>query len=144
MKAKRIMAVLLAACMILSAGACQGTENTGESASVKQESPAAETGVSGESPETAGAGAVDTSEEVTLRIYAVGNSGDVHQEELYQRINEITKEKINATIEVTMLSWGDYTTKLPAILASGEDYDLTYTSSWCYYKTEGPKGAFVN
>ena len=142
MKAKRIMAVLLAACMILSAGACQGTENTGESASVKQESPAAETGVSGESPETAGAGAVDTSEEVTLRIYAVGNSGDVHQEELYQRINEITKEKINATIEVTMLSWGDYTTKLPAILASGEDYDLTYTSSWCYYKTEGPKGAF--
>lgn len=143
MKAKRIMSVLAAACMAFGLAACgSGTGNGGSTSAAAQESgqEAGTEAVASEAgtQETA----VDISEEVTLRIYAVGNSGDIHQDEIYERINEITKEKINATIEVTMLSWGDYTTKLPAILASGEDYDLTYTSSWCYYKTEGPKGAF--
>lgn len=145
MKAKKIMSVLLSACMVLGLAACGGSaDSTGDRESTS--TAIQESGDGGTQEGTSETGtlenAADISEEVTLRIYGVGNSGDIHQEEIYERINEITKEKINATIEVTMLSWGDYTTKLPAILASGEDYDLTYTSSWCYYKTEGPKGAF--
>ena len=139
MKAKKIMSVLLAACLTLGLGACgSGTAGENPAGTVSEQSAQAEEAAESQAQGTA----ADISEEVTLRIYAVGNSGDIHQDEIYQRINEITKEKINAVIEVTMLSWGDYVTKLPAILASGEDYDLTYTSSWCYYKTEGPKGAF--
>ena len=139
MKAKKIMSVLLAACLTLGLGACgSGTAGENTAGTVSEQSAQAEEAAESQAQGTA----ADISEEVTLRIYAVGNSGDIHQDEIYQRINEITKEKINAVIEVTMLSWGDYVTKLPAILASGEDYDLTYTSSWCYYKTEGPKGAF--
>lgn len=127
MRRNRIKSMLLMAGLALSMTACSaGEEPAGTTASAQKTE----------------AGGVDISKEVTLRIYGVGNEGDKYREQVYERINEITKEKINAKIEVNMLSWGDYLTKLPAILASGEDYDLTYTSSWCLYRTEGPKGAF--
>ena len=103
MKAKKIMSVLLAACLTLGLGACgSGTAGENTAGTVSEQSAQAEEAAESQAQGTA----ADISEEVTLRIYAVGNSGDIHQDEIYQRINEITKEKINAVIEVTMLSWG--------------------------------------
>ena len=95
MKAKKIMSVLLAACLTLGLGACgSGTAGENTAGTVSEQS-----GQAGEAAESQAQGtAAAISEEVTLRIYAVGNSGDIHQDEIYQRINEITKEKINAVI----------------------------------------------
>ncbi|MBR2569713.1 MAG: ABC transporter substrate-binding protein [Paenibacillus sp.] len=63
--------------------------------------------------------------------------------EVLQKVNEYTKEKINATINMKMLDWGDYDQKMQVISASGEPYDIAFTSSWGFnYVTNAQKGAF--
>ena len=58
-------------------------------------------------------------------------------------LNAILKEKINATLEPLMVSWGEYRDKLPLIYASGEAYDLVYVANWCNYSAEALKGPFL-
>lgn len=86
----------------------------------------------------------DISEPVTLSIYCIGDEGGIYADDMVDHINEIVKDRINATIEPIMISWGDYFQKLPIVWASGEDYDITYVASWCGYFTEGAKGPFYN
>lgn len=146
---RRLLSLVLASAMVLSVTACGSepskkatgdagnvtSENTGDGQDAAKEESAAP------SSEETQAGP-DTSDAVVLKIYGVGNEGGTYNDEIIEAINKITSEEINATIDLNMISWGDYSTKLPAIMASGEDYDLIYTSTWCFFKTEGPKGAF--
>jgi putative aldouronate transport system substrate-binding protein len=60
-----------------------------------------------------------------------------------EEINKITLEKINATINMKMLDWGEYSTKMQVIVASGEDYDIAFTSTWANdYFANAKKNAF--
>lgn len=99
---------------------------------------------------TAGNGSVvcaegaDTSEHVVLTMYCIGDEGGIYAQQHLDMINELLTEKINAEISPVMVSWGDYRQKLPMVWASGESYDLTYTSNWSGYFTEGSKGAFMD
>lgn len=86
----------------------------------------------------------DTSEHVVLNVYCIGDEGGIYAEDHIDAINELLTEKINAEINPIMVSWGDYTTKLPMVWASGEAYDLTYTSNWTNYYLEARKGAFMD
>jgi putative aldouronate transport system substrate-binding protein len=45
-------------------------------------------------------------------------------------INKYLKEKVNATVEFKFASFADYSDKMNKVIASGEDYDLAFTSSW--------------
>lgn len=86
----------------------------------------------------------DTSEHVVLTMYCIGDEGGIYAQEHLDKINELLTEKINAELNPVMVSWGDYKTKLPMVWASGEAYDLTYTSNWTGYFQEAGKGAFMD
>jgi putative aldouronate transport system substrate-binding protein len=95
------------------------------------------------SPGTANQGETkpDTSKFVKLKSYFIGDPGN-NEAEVLAEVNKVLQEKINANIEYASVSWGDWVTKLPVLLASGEPFDFIYTSNWAYYYTEGAKGAF--
>ena len=78
-------------------------------------------------------GTVDASklDPVKLKMYMIGpNQKDlpVVQEE----INKYLTEKINATLEISMIDWGDYSQRMQVITSSGENYDIAFTSSWAF------------
>lgn len=59
-------------------------------------------------------------------------------------VNKYTLEKINATLDIKMLDFGDYTQKMQVMAASGEPMDILFTSSWAFdYVQNARKGAFL-
>lgn len=141
-KSKKITALLLTACMgaALMTG-CGDTKDPVNQSSTPSKSETSEAQASTEEQQDP---ALDTSEHVTLTMYCIGDEGGIHAQEHLDKLNEVLKEKINVTLEPIMVSWGDYKTKLPMVWASGEAYDLTYTSNWTGYFTEADKGAFMD
>ncbi|MEN8904328.1 MAG: ABC transporter substrate-binding protein [Clostridiales bacterium] len=87
-------------------------------------------------------GTVDTSKEVKLKMYLLGDKPK-DTDLVYDEINKLLKESINASIEVNFLSWGDWQQKYPLLFASGENFDLVYTANWAQYNQQVSKGAFL-
>ncbi|HPO82205.1 MAG TPA: ABC transporter substrate-binding protein [bacterium] len=56
--------------------------------------------------------------------------------EVQDAVNEILVKTIGAKVELHPLSFHEVTTKIPLILASGEDADIVSASSFCPYITE--------
>ncbi|MCJ8012120.1 ABC transporter substrate-binding protein [Paenibacillus sp. KQZ6P-2] len=90
-------------------------------------------------------GTIDASklDPVKLKMYMIGPS----QKDLpivQEEINKYLTEKINATIELSMIDWGDYSQRMQVITSSGENYDIAFTSSWAFeYLPNAAKGAFM-
>lgn len=84
----------------------------------------------------------DISEHVVLTMYCIGDEGGKYAQEHLDELNKILTEKINAEIDPVMISWGDYSKKLPMLWENGDPYDLTYTSNWTGYFKAADKGAF--
>jgi putative aldouronate transport system substrate-binding protein len=85
----------------------------------------------------------DTSTEVKLKMYILGDK-PAGADAVYAKMNEIMKKKINATIDVNFISWGDQATKYPLLFSSGEDFDLAFTAtSWCYYNQMATRNGFL-
>jgi putative aldouronate transport system substrate-binding protein len=80
--------------------------------------------------------------EVTLKYYQVGGLSPGWQE-VMAATNAKLKERINATIDVAEITWGDFDTKYPLICASGEPFDMIFCATWGFYAEEGNKGAFM-
>lgn len=87
-------------------------------------------------------GEVKKLEEINLKFYNVGGQTP-GWETVLGEINKKLTEKINATVSVDFLSWSDFEQKYPLLFASGEQFDLIYTSNWCFFTEEGTKGAFM-
>ncbi|UNK18429.1 ABC transporter substrate-binding protein [Paenibacillus sp. N3/727] len=89
-------------------------------------------------------GTVDASklDPVKLKMYMIGpNQKDLPM--VQEEINKYLTEKINATIEISMIDWGDYSQRMQVITSSGENYDIAFTSSWAFdYLPNAAKGAF--
>ncbi|GIP58435.1 ABC transporter substrate-binding protein [Paenibacillus woosongensis] len=80
---------------------------------------------------------------VELIWYTIGTpQKDV--DKVMEEVNKYTKEKINATIKMKMIDFGDYTQKMQVMAASGEPMDVLFTSSWAFdYVQNARKGAFM-
>ncbi|MUG46273.1 ABC transporter substrate-binding protein [Paenibacillus woosongensis] len=80
---------------------------------------------------------------VELIWYTIGTpQKDV--DKVMEEVNKYTKEKINATIKMKMIDFGDYTQKMQVMAASGEPMDILFTSSWAFdYVQNARKGAFM-
>ncbi|OCT11721.1 hypothetical protein A8709_28005 [Paenibacillus pectinilyticus] len=59
-------------------------------------------------------------------------------------LNKLIKPKINATVHLKLVDWGTYDEKMNVLMASGEPYDLAFTSTWAnnFYQNAA-KGAFA-
>lgn len=83
-------------------------------------------------------------EPVELVWYLIGDPQD-DQASVIEEVNKILTEKINATLDMRVIGWGEYDQKMKLKIASGEAFDLCYTSaSWVNkYLPNVANGAFL-
>jgi putative aldouronate transport system substrate-binding protein len=59
-------------------------------------------------------------------------------------MSEILQEKINATLKLHIIDWGNYDQRMSIMMAAGEPMDLIFTSNWTNdYATAVNKNAFI-
>lgn len=102
---------------------------------------ASPSGSAGEASKGASAGA-DTSKEVKLKMILLG-SRPADFDEVYGEVNKIMKDKINATLDVSFIDWGDVNQKYPLIFAANEDFDLAFSAPWAFYSQQSTKNGFL-
>ena len=105
-------------------------------------------GCSGQSGSAASVGtdvstALDTSKEVNLVMYVVGDR-PVGQDIVDQNFNNIIKEKLNCTLTVNWIPWANYSSKYPLLFSSGESFDMAYCATWLNFSSMAQKGAFMD
>lgn len=106
---------------------------------------AAETGTPAETTDpSAAANTPANLPEVKLTWYFPGNWPQPEQDQVFAEVNKVIKAKINATVDFKPFSFGDYDQKMKVVIASGEPYDLAFTSNWINnYAQNVGKGAFL-
>ncbi|MFS0726410.1 ABC transporter substrate-binding protein [Paenibacillus sp. 1P07SE] len=81
-------------------------------------------------------------EPVELSIYYPGDEQkDVALVEA--ELNKLLKDKINATVKIHAVSWGDWTQKINLMVSGGEPFDLMFSASWDRFGSNVAKGAFL-
>jgi len=139
---KGFLAVLSTACLLSTVMSGCGKDPDQTSSGTGAATTAAAT----QSTETADAAEVDTSKEVQLTWYFVGNGPQEDVEKVEAEVNKYLKENtnLNATIKLYCFDWGSYTNKMQAMIAAGEEFDICFTAVWAanFYQL-APKGAFV-
>lgn len=135
---RKHIATALAALML--AGAMTGCGNT----------PASESGTSSQagSQSTASdqvsSGAEDASlDEVTLKIYFAGDT-PAHVEEVWQNVEELSKDELNAKFDVTFVPGGDYADKMQLQFASGDDFGIYFDANWIALPTMLKNGVLMD
>lgn len=85
----------------------------------------------------------DNEKPVELIWYTIGTP-QKDLAKVNEEVNKYTLEKINATVKMNMIDWGDYTQKLGIMTASGTPIDIMFTASWAFdYVQNARKGAFM-
>lgn len=140
------LSVLVAVVMTAGLCACSGAADTGQEGSgaapVQEtaQEQAREEAVSPESPYY-GKG-YDLAETENIVLYVLGDEPKDMKKVLEEVNSKYLLPNLNSTLEIKFLNWSDYQTKYSLVLAGGENVDLIYTASWCYYNEEAAKGAF--
>ncbi len=83
---------------------------------------------------------------VELKWYVIGAQEQEDQDMVEEKINEYLLEKINATVDIVFLDYGDYPQVVGTKLAAGEEIDICFTSGWtgaAGYRANAPIGNFV-
>ncbi|MBW5447200.1 DUF3502 domain-containing protein [Cohnella sp. CFH 77786] len=121
---------------------CGNSKNEASSSPSTSASPSASASAEPSASGSANPAGADTSKEVKLKMYLLGDKPKDF-DLVYAEVNKLLKQDINATVEVSFLSWGDWQQKYPLLFASGEDFDLIYTANWAQYNTQATKGGFL-
>lgn len=130
-RAKRLLSLALMAAITLTAMAGCGTQG--------EPTPSPDTKVvsaTEKQPE------IDLSKEVELSMYLIGSTSAAYEKAVGE-LNKKLKEDMNTTVKVSWIGWGDFGTKYPLVLASGEPIDLIYAATWCSFYAQAQKGAFM-
>ncbi|QJD86836.1 ABC transporter substrate-binding protein [Cohnella herbarum] len=131
-----IIAILLILVFSLVLGACGNNDNA-SSPSASPTSPAS-------ANPSEGAKAPEELPEVKLTWYFPGSFPQPEQDKVFAEVNKIVKQKINATIDFKPIAGADYEQKMKVVTASGEPYDLAFTSNWLNNYTQNvAKGAYL-
>ena len=77
-----------------------------------------------------------------ITMYLPG-AGPTDFEKVMVKVNEKLKENVNASLAINFVSWGDFDTKFPLLLASGEAFDLILSSKWAKFSDGVIKGAYL-
>jgi putative aldouronate transport system substrate-binding protein len=85
---------------------------------------------------------IDTSKEVKLKTVLLGSKPKAF-DEVYGEVNKLLKQKINATLDISFLDWGEYQQKYPLMFAANEDFDLVFSATWSYYAQQATKNGFM-
>ncbi len=135
---KKVLAMLLGTALAVGTLAgCGSSGNTPDGGNGSGTGGSASAGTDG-----GGTGTADTSEHVDLKMYLIGER-TADFDEVYGKINEILEEKLNCSLSVDFLSWGEHDTRYSLLFSGQEDFDLIFTaSSWCHYEQTVALGGF--
>lgn len=87
--------------------------------------------------------AAQSEEPVNLKVMLLGNAmPDLPK--VSAAVSEITKEKINATVEFSSMSSAEFNEKLPMMIASGDQMDISFISGGKGYVDYARDGVFVD
>jgi putative aldouronate transport system substrate-binding protein len=86
---------------------------------------------------------LDTSKRVELVMYFIGDR-PAKQDEIDANLNRLLLEKLNCTLKINWLGWGEFQTKYPLLFSSGEVFDMAYTATWLGFVNMAQRGAFMN
>ncbi|MFC0272676.1 ABC transporter substrate-binding protein [Metabacillus herbersteinensis] len=92
----------------------------------------------GDSSEKTSSDGKDEPYEITW--YTIGTP-QKDTDKVFEEVSKYTKEKINATVKLKQIDWGDYDQKMQVMIASGESFDIAYTAGGNYV-LNAQKGAF--
>jgi ABC-type sugar transport system, periplasmic component len=59
-------------------------------------------------------------------------------------MNKSLAEKINATIKLNFIPWGEYPDKMNVLSASGDTFDICFSAGWRNYTQMVSKGAYAD
>jgi putative aldouronate transport system substrate-binding protein len=136
-KAKRILSLLLLAVFVFTATltGCGGTK-----AGTADTTTAADTTAAAETTAAVTEKKLDPYE---IKWYFVGTKQypetNLVEEELNKKMADI-----NATVKIQVFPWGEYPNKMSLIVASGEQFDISFMGTWTNYYQNVAKGAFVD
>lgn len=86
--------------------------------------------------------AVSNMEYVQLKMFLIGDKPKDF-DAVYDEVNKIMKEKINAELSVEFLSWSDMNEKYPLLFQAGEQFDLIFTAEpWAFYNEVATRNGF--
>ena len=137
---KRFLAMVLAASMVFSLAACGGDSGSAQGG----DSSAADSGSEGGSDADAGsgngAGSDEAGEPVKL-VMAFRTSGSIPSEadidRIEEAVNQITREKINAEIELLIIQNSSYVQQMTLMLSGSEQLDIMGATSPMMASTVG-------
>jgi len=80
---------------------------------------------------------------INLVWYTIGTP-QKDAELVEEELNKYLLEKINATVDMKLLDWGEYSQKMQVKVGAGEDFDIMFSCSWANdYASNVAKGAFM-
>lgn len=128
---KKIGATLLASVTVLSMAlaGCAKSDPINESPSKSEQTSAAPS-------------SNPVLEPVELSIYYPGTE-QKDKAAVEAELNKLLKEKINATVKINAIDWGNWSQKINLMSASGEPFDLLFTAGWDNFSGNVAKGAFL-
>ena len=72
------------------------------------------------------------------------NTVQPDQDMVAEAISELLTEKINATLQLNIIDWGNYDQRMSIMMAAGDEMDLIFTSNWSNdYATAVNKNAYI-
>ena len=136
MKMKKVLSLLLVACVLFTGLTACGNKNS-EEGKTSQQSTAAESTTAVVSPYDAEI----AKGPAKLVYYQVGDALPESQK-VWDEINKLLQKDINATVDFQCISWSDWATRYQLIFNSGENFDAAYTANWLSYTDLATKGGF--
>lgn len=122
---KRVVALLLTAGMII--GLLSGC---GQEEQAAQNSKESQTGSKVEESQSAVKEEEPKKEEVVTVKWAMRTSPQEDDEQVFEAINEILRERYSLELEPIIIPSGEYNDRMKLMSTSGEDYDICFTANW--------------
>ncbi|MGI6536943.1 MAG: ABC transporter substrate-binding protein [Caldicoprobacterales bacterium] len=141
MKNKVLCIILTVLILLLFFTACSKTPtDTPTESPTKEPTPAA---TEGEGEETDEPPETEELEYVELIWYIAGDAAK-DEEMVMEELNKYIKEKINATVDIRWISFGDYQQRMSIIVGAGEEFDLCFVATTYFNPVvNAQNGAFL-
>ncbi|MBM7565788.1 ABC transporter substrate-binding protein [Paenibacillus sacheonensis] len=151
---KKMWGSALVACLMFGLAACGNNgnnSNSGDAANAANADTSGNAAANGNTSAGATNGtnasgdAADASklEPVDLTWYYLQPGAQSDLSSIEDAVNKITQAKINATVKLKPIDGGEYNQRMNTVAASGEAYDIGWTSNWLFdYVGNANKGVF--
>ncbi len=138
-----LMLLVLVFTMSLVLAACGGNNEPASSGGNTEANAESNSNNGNGSDETAGEPAANDLEPYELK-FAFPATKQKDHDAVVAEINAYLTEKINATIDIQPIEWGQWDEKVNLMIASREPMDIYFTAQWSNYAVNVSKGAFMD